>query len=79
MIIRQIYSLRTMRYTTLYGLFSSATMVSLVLLASFVSTVSVDDWHNESQELPQIEAKMYAVSPGHTVFGEYVGAHWCGP
>tara|TARA_B100001175_G_scaffold317752_1_gene336196 strand:+ start:38479 stop:41634 length:3156 start_codon:yes stop_codon:yes gene_type:complete len=68
-----------MRYATLYGLFSSATMVSLVLLASFVSTVSVDEWDNESQELPQIEAKMYAVSPGHTVFGEYVGAHWCGP
>ena len=21
----------------------------------------------------------FAVSPGHTVFGEYVGAHWCGP
>ena len=35
--------------------------------------------NKERIELSQIEVPMYAVSPGHTVFGEYVGAHWCGP
>ena len=24
-------------------------------------------------------APLFASSPGHSVFGEYVGAHWCGP
>tara|TARA_B100000945_G_scaffold196402_1_gene157914 strand:+ start:6393 stop:9491 length:3099 start_codon:yes stop_codon:yes gene_type:complete len=31
------------------------------------------------QELQAKEMPRFAVSPGHTVFGEYVGAHWCGP
>ena len=30
-------------------------------------------------ELEQEAVKWYASSPGHSVFGEYVGAHWCGP
>ena len=33
----------------------------------------------EKQELQAKEMPRFAVSPGHTVFGEYVGAHWCGP
>ena len=31
------------------------------------------------EELEQKIAPMYASSPGHSVFGEYVGAHWCPP
>jgi hypothetical protein len=30
-------------------------------------------------ELEQEAIPWYATSPGHTVFGEYVGAHWCSP
>ncbi|MBN28736.1 MAG: hypothetical protein CMB33_02540 [Euryarchaeota archaeon] len=30
-------------------------------------------------ELEQESVPWYASSPGHSVFGEYVGAHWCGP
>ena len=30
-------------------------------------------------ELEQEVVPWYASSPGHSVFGEYVGAHWCGP
>ena len=30
-------------------------------------------------ELEQEVVPWYASSPGHTVFGEYVGAHWCPP
>ena len=30
-------------------------------------------------ELTQLETQLFATSPGHSVFGEYVGAEWCGP
>jgi|TARA_B100001094_G_scaffold168553_2_gene163000 hypothetical protein len=50
-----------------------------MLLSSFVSFCAVEESIQERQELEQIEAKMFATSPGHPVFGEYVGAHWCGP
>ena len=50
-----------------------------MLLSSFVSFCVVEEAIQERQELEQIEAKMFATSPGHPVFGEYVGAHWCGP
>ena len=50
-----------------------------MLLSSFVSFCVVEEAVQERQELEQIEAKMFATSPGHPVFGEYVGAHWCGP
>ena len=33
----------------------------------------------EPNELEKEELPLFASSPGHTVFGEYVGAHWCGP
>ena len=67
-----------MRYTTPYALVSSFTLVSLMLLSSFVSFCVVEEAVQERQELEQIEAKMFATSPGHPVFGEYVGADWCG-
>ena len=42
----------------------------------------IDSEENElsySNELEKEELPLFATSPGHTVFGEYVGAHWCGP
>ena len=50
-----------------------------MILSSFVSFCVVEEVQQDRQELEQIEAKMFANSPGHPVFGEYVGAHWCGP
>ena len=41
--------------------------------------ISDNDRPIHMEELHEIEAKMLATSPGHPVFGEYVGAHWCGP
>ena len=61
------------------GLVSSTTMVTLFLLSSFMVAISGDDRPIHMEELDDIEAKMLATSPGHPVFGEYVGAHWCGP
>ena len=34
---------------------------------------------SEYKELEKEELPLFAPSPGHSVFGEYVGAHWCGP
>ena len=34
---------------------------------------------SERKELKQEVVRLYASSPGHTVFGEYVGGHWCPP
>ncbi|MAE97972.1 MAG: hypothetical protein CL965_02615 [Euryarchaeota archaeon] len=64
---------------TRYGLISSTTMVTLFLLSSFMVAISDNDRPIHMEELHEIEAKMLATSPGHPVFGEYVGAHWCGP
>ena len=52
-----------------------------VLLAIAPSS-SIIDYQEEEVERTELEQKIvpwYANSPGHTVFGEYVGAHWCGP
>ena len=68
-----------MRNTTPYALVSSLTLVSLMVLSCFVSFCIAEEDTQDRQELEQIEAKMFATSPGHPVFGEYVGAHWCGP
>ena len=46
-------------------------------LSSMVDVPDVDDF--QRVELEQEAVPWYASSPGHSVFGEYVGAHWCGP
>ena len=62
-------------------LVNPAFWVCLALFATPLS--SVFDFPEESpshrEELEQEIAPMFASSPGHTVFGEYVGAHWCPP
>ncbi len=68
-----------MDYGRLSDLLRSTTLVSLVVMLSFSAFLSVNDSMPEREELEQTEMPMYAPSPGHPVFGEYVGAHWCGP
>ena len=46
-------------------------------LSSMIETPEKEDF--QRIELEQEVVTRYASSPGHSVFGEYVGAHWCGP
>ena len=57
----------------------SATL-GVVLLMSFMSASFAYSGNWETiDDLEEPVVKMKATSPGHSVFGEYVGAHWCGP
>ena len=58
---------------------SSLSMTLLILTMSSVGYFMIEQETVEKQELQAKEMPRFAVSPGHTVFGEYVGAHWCGP
>jgi hypothetical protein len=58
---------------------SSLTMMLLILTISSMGYFMLEQETAEKQELQAKEMPRFAVSPGHTVFGEYVGAHWCGP
>ena len=46
-------------------------------LSSMIDVPEKEDF--QRIELEQEVVTRYASSPGHSVFGEYVGAHWCGP
>jgi hypothetical protein len=46
-------------------------------LSSMIDVPEREDF--QRIELEQEALTWYASSPGHSVFGEYVGAHWCGP
>mgnify|MGYP003743809003 FL=1 len=54
-------------------------LAALVVLMSFTGFMTLDEKIEERQQLKQEEVPLYAPSPGHSVFGEYVGAHWCPP
>ena len=58
---------------------SSLTVMLLILTMSSMGYFMLEQETAEKQELQAKEMPRFAVSPGHTVFGEYVGAHWCGP
>ena len=51
----------------------------LLLMAPLSGMMTKEDETFEGAELEQKQMPLYAISPGHTVFGEYVGAHWCPP
>ena len=70
---------RLMDYFRFSDLLRSTTIAALVVMLSFTSFLAVDDSMSEREQLGQKEISLYATSPGHPVFGEYVGAHWCGP
>jgi len=46
---------------------------------SFSGILTTEKVSESREELPQSNMPLFANSPGHPVFGEYVGAHWCGP
>ena len=54
-------------------------LAALVVMMSFTGFMAMDDKVQEREQLKQKEMPLYATSPGHAVFGEYVGAHWCAP
>ena len=54
-------------------------LAALVVVMSFSGFMAMDERAAEREQLKQKEMPLYATSPGHPVFGEYVGAHWCGP
>jgi hypothetical protein len=61
---------------------SSVTALALVffmLTMSQVGLIECEKIDSQNNELEMEAAPLFASSPGHSVFGEYVGAHWCGP
>ena len=58
-----------------------ALWVCLLMIAAPTSVIFSPDNPSpiERSELKQEKMPLYVSSPGHSVFGEYVGAHWCGP
>jgi len=79
MIILSILSQNTMT-SVVRLLVQPATWVCVLLaIAPSSSLIDYEAEEVERTELEQEIVPWYANSPGHTVFGEYVGAHWCGP
>jgi len=58
--------------------FQSMSLAALMVFMSFTGFMAIDE-AAERKQLDQEELPLYAPSPGHPVFGEYVGAHWCPP
>ncbi len=57
---------------------AASTLVLLMVLSIFSSMIAIDS--TEDSAILSDEVKQnYAVSPGHAVFAEYMGAHWCPP
>lgn len=65
--------MKTVRYTA----FSIVALMLLSILASFGGLIAEDN--NSTIELEDEPIQFEATSPGHPVFAEYMGAHWCGP
>ncbi len=55
------------------------TMALLMLTMSAAGYLAVEEQSTKKEELTAKEMPRFATSPGHSVFGEYVGAYWCGP
>ena len=60
--------------TTAYSIVG---LMLLSILAAFGGLIA--DNENVKSELEEEPTQYQATSPGHSVFLEYVGAHWCGP
>lgn len=65
--------MKTIRTTA----FSIVALMLLSVLASFGGMIAKEE--NVVTELSDAPVEMEATSPGHPVFAEYMGAHWCGP
>ncbi len=57
--------------------FSIVALMLLSITASFGGLIAENE--NTATELADEPVEMDATSPGHPVFAEYMGAHWCGP
>ena len=66
-------SMKTVR-TTAYSIVG---LMLLSILASFGGLIA--DNEKVVSELEKEPTEFQATSPGHPVFAEYMGAHWCGP
>ncbi len=53
--------------------------LALIMAPSLAFIQGAEDTDIGRTELDQEPVSLFATSPGHTVFGEYVGAHWCPP
>ncbi len=58
---------------------SALALVFLMLTMSQIGLIECEEIESQNNELEMEAAPLFASSPGHSVFGEYVGAHWCGP
>ena len=65
-----------MKTTRMYA-YSIVALMLLSISASFGGLIAQDD--NTTPELADEPVQKEATSPGHPVFAEYMGAHWCGP
>ena len=65
--------------STLPSSFTALALVFLMLTMSQVGSIDFEEPNSKVNELEKEAVPLFATSPGHTVFGEYVGAHWCGP
>ena len=65
--------MKTVRATA----FSIVALMLISILASFGGLVAENE--NINSQLADEPVEMEATSPGHPVFAEYMGAHWCGP
>jgi len=79
MVIRPPLRPKLMDYVRFSDLLRSTTLATLVLMLSFTGFLALEEKMPEREQLEDREMPLYATSPGHPVFGEYVGAHWCGP
>ena len=57
--------------------YSIVGLMLISILASFGGLIAENQ--NATPELKEEPTQYQATSPGHSVFMEYVGAHWCGP
>ena len=73
-----IYCLRLGTSMKLYHKSISLTIVAL-FLGSIALTLVAENTNLPESHLDDETTVSKAQSPGHTVFNEYVGAHWCGP
>jgi hypothetical protein len=58
---------------------SALGLVFLMLTMSQIGLIECEKIDSQNNELEMEAVPLFASSPGHSVFGEYVGAHWCGP
>ena len=59
--------------------FPGVLMILVIFTMSLSGIILSDKAVRIDGQLLQSETTFFATSPGHSVFGEYVGAEWCGP